>query len=315
MAETSKIEWTDATFNPWVGCTKVSPACDHCYAEGWAKRSGAPELWTGARRRTTDAYWRQPQKWNAESPAKHGRRTRVFCASLADVFDNQVPEQWREALFELIKSTPNLQWLLLTKRPQNIARMLPADWGWGYENVSLGVTAENQVEADRRIPLLLSWPARSYFVSCEPLLGPVDLTRLTFGATTFNALTGERHQGGVTYPTDARLNWVIAGGESGGNARPSHPDWFRSVRDQCAEAGAAFLFKQWGEWAPGECAQHPQTRTEFTASWFDDRWSFETITPRVGDELHCDDGPDVWRFGKKRAGRHLDGVEHNGFPT
>lgn len=282
MAETSKIEWTDATFNPWVGCTKVSPACDHCYAEGWAKRSGAPELWQGARRRTSDAYWKQPLKWNVESPGKYGRRTRVFCASLADVFDNQVPNEWRDALWNLIEHTPNLQWLLLTKRPQNIARMLPADWGWGYENVSLGVTAENQVEAARRIPLLLSWPARSYFVSCEPLLGPIDLTRLTFGATTFNALTGERRHGGVTFPSDAKLNWVISGGESGGGARPPLIGAVRWLRDQCAVAGAAFHFKQWGEFTP------------------DDPAALQTSMRRVG---------------KKRAGRLLDGVEHNGFPT
>jgi protein gp37 len=150
MAETSKIEWTDATFNPWVGCTKISPACDHCYAEGWAKRAGNPELWQGERRRTSVANWRMPVKLNAKAMAE-GRRRRVFCASLADVFDNQVPAEWRADLWALIRATPMLDWQLLTKRPQNIARMLPANWGKGWPNVWLGTTVENQTEANRRI--------------------------------------------------------------------------------------------------------------------------------------------------------------------
>lgn len=267
MAETSKIEWTDATFNPWVGCTKVSPACDLCYAEGWAKRSGAPELWKGVRRRTTDAYWKQPLKWNAESPRKYGRRTRVFCASLADVFDNQVPSEWRDALWNLIDKTPSLDWLLLTKRPQNIAKRLPTSNGWPWPNVWLGVTVENQEEADRRIPILMNLPASRRFLSCEPLLGPVDLWSPRY----------QNPNGGLTGAVTSwagGVDWVIAGGESGPGARASHPDWFRDLRDQCAAVGTPFLFKQWGEY-----------------------------------------GPDETRIGKKRAGRLLDGVEHNGFPT
>jgi protein gp37 len=165
MGANSKIEWCHHTFNPWVGCTPVSRACDFCYAEAWAKRTGHPELWQGQRRRTTAANWREPLKWNRAAAAA-GERHRVFCASLADVFDNQVPAQWREDLWGLIRETPSLDWLLLTKRPQNIAGMLPAQfdegdrWPERWPNVWLGTTVENQDEADRRIPHLLAVPAR-----------------------------------------------------------------------------------------------------------------------------------------------------------
>jgi protein gp37 len=124
MGENTNIEWADHTFNPWVGCSKISSACDYCYAESWAKRSGHPELWQGERRRTAGANWQRPIKWNRQA-ATAGKRARVFCASLADVFDNQVPRRWRDDLWHRIDQTPHLDWLLLTKRPQNIAKMLP----------------------------------------------------------------------------------------------------------------------------------------------------------------------------------------------
>jgi protein gp37 len=149
MAEYTKIERTHHTFNPWLGCTKVSPGCDRCYAESWARRTGQRRLWEGERRRTTEQNWREPLRWNARGE-RDGRRHRVFCASLADVFDNQVPDEWRADLWKLIAATPALDWLLLTKRPQNIARMLPADWS-GWRHVWLGATAENQHELDRRL--------------------------------------------------------------------------------------------------------------------------------------------------------------------
>ncbi len=238
MAENSKIEWTDHTFNPWVGCTKVSPACDHCYAEGWAKRTGHPELWTGERRLTSEANWKQPIKWNRAAAAA-GARHRVFCASLADVFDNQVPTHWRWELWQLIAHTPALDWLLLTKRPQNIAKMLPQVWPWPMPNVWLGTTVENQEEANRRIPALLAVPARVRFLSCEPLLGPVSLS-----VTWLSVPVGdgpERMDG---------IDWVIAGGESGGGARMMAPIWAASLRDQCAGAGVAFFMKQMTRKAP-----------------------------------------------------------------
>lgn len=230
MAENSKIEWTDHTFNPWVGCTKVSPACDHCYAEGWAKRTGQSSLWAGERRRTSLQNWAQPFRWNRKAE-KDGRRYRVFCASLADVFDNQVPIEWRDDLFKLIAATPNLDWLLLTKRPQNIRKFLP--WGVGchpWPNVWLGTTAENQEELARRRGHLLSVPAVVHFLSCEPLLERIWLPAKD------------------TYWHS--LDWVIVGGESGHHAREMKAEWARSLRDECAQMGIAFFMKQMTRKAP-----------------------------------------------------------------
>jgi len=277
MAENSKIEWTDHTFNPWIGCTKVSPGCDHCYAEARMDHRLGQVRWGphGERRRTGEAYWREPLKWNRRA-ADAGQRERVFCASLADVFDNQILSDWRADLWALIESTPNLDWLLLTKRPQNIAAMLPANWGDGWPNVWLGTTAENQTEADRRIPHLLARRATVRFVSAEPLLGPIDFTAI-----------------------GPRLDWIIVGGESGPGARPMHPDWARSIRDQCAAAGVPFFFKQHGDWLATS----------------DDNGEISYGShPRHGWDI---DGPtEAWayRVGKTRAGRLLDGIEHNAMP-
>lgn len=298
MGEATGIEWADHTFNPWIGCTKISPACDHCYAEELTKRfDPASDLWEGKRRRTSAANWKLPLKWNREAAAfraAHGRAPMVFCASLADVFDNQVPDQWRRDLWCLIEATPDLIWLLLTKRPQNIRKMLPEHdpanmLGWA--NVWMGTTVENQAEADRRIPHLLAAPAAKRFLSCEPLLGPVDLTAIPRSQAE-----------GFMRPLDGRFNridWVIAGGESGREARPSHPDWFRSLRDQCAAVGTPFLFKQWGEWSANLFS-----RSDFG--------QVHVFGPGEGhpDGLH----QAVCRVGKKAAGRALDGVIHDGRP-
>ena len=256
MGADSKVEWTDHTFNPWVGCTKISPGCDHCYAEGWAKRSGLVK-WGGTRRRTSAAYWRQPLKWNAEAQ-RTGVRARVFCASLADVFDNQVPEEWRADLFALIKRTKALDWLLLTKRIGNVRRMTQsAAWGSGMHpgmhhslppNVWLGITVVNQEEADRDIPKLLWNNARVRFLSCEPLLGPVDLTRLTatFENGTlhdFNCLNSDYGRGEPAHPT---VDWVIIGGESGHGARPFTLGWGKDIVRQCRTARVPVFVKQVG---------------------------------------------------------------------
>lgn len=222
--ENSKIEWTDHTFNPWVGCTKVSPACDHCYAESWAKRTGQSGLWAGERRRTSVANWRKPYKWNNEAPMA-GARTRVFCASLADVFDNQVPSEWRRDLFWMIRETPNLDWLLLTKRPQNIAKMLPEEWGDGWPNVWLGTTVENRDEEGRRGGILRRVPAAVRFFSMEPLLEPV-------------------------IPYLDGIHWVIVGGENGPGARDMPADWVQAIKDSCELSGTAFFMKQMARKAP-----------------------------------------------------------------
>jgi protein gp37 len=217
MGEHSKIEWTDDTFNPWIGCTKVSPGCDHCYAErDWDHRFHKVKWGPhGERIRTTFDYWKGPLTWNRKAKAA-GVRHRVFCASLADVFDNQVPEQWRSDLFDLIKATPELDWLLLTKRPQNIAKMFPAQW---WPNVWIGTTCEDQKHYDQRWPLLnavRNVPVR--FISYAPAIGPLYL--------------------------DEPVDWIICGGESGGGARMMNPQWARALRDQCAAANVPFFMKQ-----------------------------------------------------------------------
>ncbi|AOI98143.1 phage Gp37/Gp68 family protein [Burkholderia sp. LA-2-3-30-S1-D2] len=317
MSENSKIEWCDHTFNPFIGCTKVSPGCDHCYAENLMDKRMHKVVWGphGERVRTSAATWRQPVRWNArhaEFFAAHGRRQRVFCASLADVFDNAVDPAWRRDLFELIARTPNLDWLLLTKRIGNVPTMLRHI---GIErlpeNVWLGATIVTQEEADRDIPKLLAVPARVRFLSMEPLLGPVDLERPMSGPDLGQGSGAKICQ---RWMIQSGIDWVIVGGESGPGARPMHPDWARSLRDQCAAAGVPFLFKQWGEWAPSENAG-PQKRTEATAHWWDGEWSFSSITPRAAETLHCDDSPDMWRCGKRAAGRHLDGSTHDDFPA
>jgi protein gp37 len=298
MGENTAIEWADHTFNPWIGCTKVSPACDNCYAEKLAvNRLGVAWGPHAERRRTAESTWRQPLAWNRKAQ-REGKRARVFCASLADVFDNQVPAEWRNDLWDLIKRTEHLDWLLLTKRPQNIRKMildLPAghwaEWGAGWPNVWLGTTVENQAEADRRIPHLLAVPAARRFLSCEPLLGPVALHHIrmeTKAGTGFaDALRGEFYLPGCgsvssqTFTRQPRIDWVIAGGESGPGARPLRIEWARSLRDQCAAAGVPFLWKQWGEFRP------------------DDPGGGQTSMVRVG---------------KKAAGRLLDGVQHDAVP-
>ncbi|MFA8336336.1 phage Gp37/Gp68 family protein [Burkholderia cenocepacia] len=323
MAENSTIEWTDHTFSPWIGCTKVSPGCDNCYAEQLMDKRMHKVVWGphGERVRTSAATWRQPLRWNArhaEFFATHGRRQRVFCASLADVFDNAVDPAWRADLFTLIERTPNLDWLLLTKRIGNVMTMVSEAAQYQFDldriekprlhaNIWIGATIVNQAEADRDIPKLLAVPARVRFLSMEPLLGPVDLTSIPWGGLQVSVLQGwESPEHG--------LHWVIVGGESGPGARPMHPDWARSVRDQCAAAGVPFLFKQWGDWAPGENCGGPPTRTERVADWFGDEWSFSTMTPSEHDGLSYDDEPTVYRVGKKTAGRHLDGRTHDEFP-
>jgi protein gp37 len=243
MGAQSKIEWTDATFNPWLGCTKVRrrwgapSACDFCYAEKWAKRSGQVQWGNHPRRRTTQAYWRSPITWNDQSrsfQAEHGRRQRVFCASLADVFDNQIDPQWRADLFNIIRACDQLDWQLLTKRPQNIRKMLPSDWDDGYPNVWLGTTAEDADAYQQRVPHLLRVPAAIHFVSYEPAIGPLGQLDI-----------------------DGRSpDWVIIGGESGVRSdliRLTDPKWARDAIAECRRVGAAPFLKQWGTYKNNPC--------------------------------------------------------------
>jgi protein gp37 len=227
--ENTKIEWCTHTFNPWIGCQEVSPGCTNCYAA----RQNRFRKWTtdgdwgphAERRRTSEGYWKQPFSW-AKWARQSGTRPRVFCASLADVFDNKAPQGARDDLFCLIRATPELDWLLLTKRPQNIAKMLPADWGDGYPNVWLGITAEDEERYRMRWPILSRIPAVVRFVSYEPAIAPlgsIDISK-----------------------ADCLPDWIICGGESGGGARRMKRRWVRNVRDACADLGIAFFMKQIG---------------------------------------------------------------------
>lgn len=371
MAENSGISWTTHTFNPWMGCTKVSPACQFCYAERDMDHRFRKVQWgpSGNRIITTESNWKLPLKWNKDAQCKFDSdrdgncprhlegcpRPRVFCASLADVFEDwdgpilnsrghrlwhdhvsgetfaigeakQVDpnnaqlryltmDDVRRRLFKLIDATPNLDWLLLTKRPENIRKMwqkvgLPDSGIQGtlgrrlrLDNIWLGTTVENQDYANKRIPELLKCRDLSpvLFLSCEPLLGPIDLRSLRIGAEFdktglpwFDALDGTSFSCddvGKGYPS---IDWVIAGGESGPEARPSNPGWFRSLRDQCADAGVPFHFKQWGEWAPSDLL-------------------YERC--KSVDTHAFDEDSQVFRVGKKQAGRLLDDVLHDAFPS
>lgn len=320
MSENTKIEWTDHTFNPWTGCTKVSPGCANCYAEGWAKRSGIVKWGKGApRRKTSTIMWKMPIKWNSEASGqlssflqvitKDGQihrgtnkqiaalnlplfsiadfclaRPRVFCASLADWLDDEVPIEWLADLLDLIRLTPNLDWLLLTKRPElfstRIADALaylneqcwmddqPSDlYTWVHDwfdgnppsNVWIGTTVEDQKRADERIPLLLEIPAKVRFLSCEPLLEPVCLPEAALlscvgcgnnGSIAFDSRIGNDSRlcldACIKHGNPSCIHWVICGGESGSGHRPFDPDWARSLRDQCKDSGVAFFMKQMG---------------------------------------------------------------------
>ncbi len=314
MGEATEISWTHSTFNPWWGCTRVSPACDHCYAETFAHRLGM-DLWgrDEQRRFFDDKHWREPLRWERMA-AEAGQPWRVFCASMADVFEDSgftstdsdpdgVPrcvDTERARLWSLIEATPHLTWMLLTKRPENVLRMVPSEWvgttvhqmmvagnigGLFLEhpplwprNVWVGTSVETQRYAQLRIPKLLAVPAKVRFLSCEPLLGPVDLTE---------------RAGWLD-----EIGWVIVGGESGGHARPMHPLWVRALRDQCVEAGVPFHFKQHGEWASARA---------------DDRRA--QLVPEYERDGLAYNGALMVRVGKKRAGRDLDGREWNEYPS
>jgi protein gp37 len=221
MAELSKIEWTTHTFNPWWGCTKVSDGCKFCYAETLARRYGNDVWGVGKARRTFgEKHWAEPLKWN-KAARESGKRAQVFCASMADDFDPAGPAEEREKLWELIRNTPYLDWQLLTKRPEKITRYLPEDWNDGYPNVWLGTSVEDE-RVIQRVSTLAAVPAVVHFLSCEPLIGPLENLPLE------------------------NIQWVIVGGESGPRSRPMAKAWVESIRRQCREASVPFFFKQWG---------------------------------------------------------------------
>ncbi len=370
MAEKTDIAWCDSTLNPWDGCSPVSPGCDNCYAWARNKRFYKGENWgPGApRRRTAKATWRQAIKWNereffecydcghrgegipftdydpetlgfvdggqecekCRSRAMHPTQRRVFCASIADWLDNEVPIEWLVDLLDLIKQTPDLNWLLLTKRISNFNKRIQQCIGYCYDNlhhdlgiwltnwlrgyapgqVWLGITVVNQPEADRDIPKLLKIPARIRWLSMEPLLGPIDLNRFLWQCCG-NKVDGHPGDGWMTPPDPPEccgepepceeLHWGVVGGESGSNARPMHPDWARSLRDQFVAAGKRFLFKQWGEFGPEESLD-PENNP------------VDSVSLRNAEIHICERGERLYRIGKKRSGRMLDGRTWDEYP-
>ncbi len=263
MANNSTIEWTDHTFNPWWGCVKVSHACKHCYAQTFDHRLGGAHWGARSPRRFFgEQHWGAPLRWQIQAQ-RQGVRKKVFCASMADVFERRGDlNPHRERLWGLIEQTPDLDWLLLTKRPQNIGTYAPWKTRWP-RNVWLGTTVENQKWANQRIPLLLKFPATIRFLSCEPLLGAVDLS-----------------------PWIADLGWVIAGGESGHQARPTNPLWLKSLATLCQTTATPFHFKQWGHWAPAATAR---------------------LAGRKNPRRHDTGAETLLAVGKAAAGRELDG--------
>ncbi|GAB4059087.1 phage Gp37/Gp68 family protein [Uliginosibacterium sediminicola] len=336
MADKSNINWCDSTFNGVIGCTKVSPACDNCYAEKERASTALKVQWGAgkSRHRTSTDNWKKPIRWNKKpfceceacgwrgeadwlGPCKScgdltlkQARRRVFGYSLGDWLDNEIPIEWFVDQLDLIRRTPNLDWLLLTKRIGNwrsrlvaaknyVSDKLGAEdpesdalfdfidlWlsGTSPAHVWLGASVCKQTEVDRDITKLLSVPASIHFLSIEPMLEAVDLN-MSYGGLV-------EDDDGAPYP--GHVDWVICGGESGPQARPISPDWARSLRDQCAAAGVPFLYKQWGEWIPmlGQVPSVP-----------------------VRDKTTTPDGWVVGRAGAKAAGRLLDGRKHNEFPT
>jgi protein gp37 len=229
MAQNSNISWTHNTFNPWMGCDKVSPGCANCYAATMTKNRMGLNVWgkNATRQVTSAANWKLPLKWNREAE-EAGERTRVFCGSLCDVMeDHPVPNATRPRLFELIRSTPWLDWLLLTKRPERYATELPTDWGYGYANVWLGTSIETN-DYVWRADLLRKIPATVRFISYEPALGPLDQLDLT------------------------GIDWLIQGGESGANFRPMNIQWAHDMEAQCKAAGTSYFFKQSAAFLPGK---------------------------------------------------------------
>lgn len=310
MGATTTIEWTDASWNPWRGCTMVSPGCMNCYAAARDARFEGGQHWGPGAPRVRGQDWSSPYAWNRRAERER-RRTRVFCASLADFFDPEVPPEWRADAWRVFRETHMIDWQVLTKRPENIRSMLPPDYSVeNYPNVWLGVTVEDQNRADERIPLLLAVPASVRFLSCEPLLGPVDLSDYLRTPSLPKRIV-KPHSLPIEYLEVRGIDWVIAGGESGPHARATHPDWIRSLRDQCQRADrVAFFFKQWGEWADPE---HTNMPPGAVPSLRGIHW-IEPTGGIVDSREKTANAAMMFRFGKKHAGRELDGRFWTQFP-
>jgi protein gp37 len=309
MNKTS-IEWTDFTWNPVTGCHKISPGCKNCYAETLTNRFA--KTWGVESFR--DVVMHDDRLAEAIKNKKKWAGKKVFVCSMSDLFHDDVPFEFIQKIFNAFYYLPTTTFQILTKRP---ARALEF-FRWAspilctgdpfyrpVPNVWIGVSVEDQKHADERIPLLLQIPAAVRFLSCEPLLGPIDLERIdpepdSSGLGATNALTGDRNDFYQCTKIAQPINWVIVGGESGHGARPMHPDWVRSIRDQCAAANVPFFFKQWGEWVGNQNIPNEYRTYNCKQHVFD----AETVS-----------AVEVWKLGKSKSGNMLDGKHHLQFPN
>lgn len=348
----SKIEWTQETWNPLIGCSKVSPGCKNCYAiqTAWIRLHNPKmaERYAGVVEKTAAGNLNWTGKVNVaneaiDKPLRRKQPTMYFVNSMSDLFHEAVPFEVIDKIFAVMGRCQHHTFQVLTKRPVRMLeyyksdpyqRILNASYSldlpkghslgagidnpntpgaWGWKHVWLGVSVENQHTANERIPLILQVPAAVRFLSCEPLLGPVRLDHIDADGAghkeycQIDALTG-RHTDMARPCRDVKkIDWVIVGGESGKDARPVHPDWVRSLRDQCQKAGAAFFFKQWGQWAPIDMPWWSGDPMPLAAN---EQW----LNQQGGSGFH---GGDIYRMrniGKAKAGRILDGREWNEFP-
>lgn len=344
MGSNSSIEWTTHTFNPWRGCTKVSPGCANCYAEAQARRN--PKVlgvWGDAGTRVigSEAYWHLPREWDLAA-AEAGGRARVFCASLADWLEDR-PDLVapRARLLSLVRLTPHLDWLLLTKRPELLWPAIEhvyrttadeplaawlADWMTERDvppHVWLGASAEDQQRLDERSQAICTFPAAVRFLSVEPMLGRLDFTAAFRRVSLqYNGQNGQGQHTAVVTEVPPLIHWVIVGGESGPRARPMHPDWVRSARRQCERFGVAFFFKQWGEWLPYDRDAQPPFWSCAADGHVIDRHSLPEglsdgkVQDRWLADFDLEETLVVYhRVGKKAAGRLLDGRTWDEFPA
>ena len=304
----TKIEWTDEVWNPVTGCNKVSQGCKNCYAETLAKR-----FWD--ERKFTDVICHGDRLL---LPYKFKRGSRVFVNSMSDLFHEDVPFEFIRNVMNTIHMNSTLTFQILTKRPQRMVEFFKwlnnSNLAVNFPNMWLGVSVENQATADERIPLLLQVPAAVHFLSCEPLLGEVNLTKIDCGDDSFNDCLAnqsyfyQKNKKIFLWDTTNLSNgikWVIVGGESGHGARPMHPDWVRNIKYQCEAANVPFFFKQWGEWYPIYVSNSDTSIRKENKKLY--QYHFET-------EQKEDKWQVMQRIGKKQAGAELDGVEYKCFP-
>lgn len=345
MSDKTHIEWTDATWNPITGCSVVSKGCTNCYAmqlagtrlkhhesrKGLTGMTKAGPVWNG-QVRFNYQWLDQPMRWK--------KPRMIFVCAHGDLFHENVPHQWIDRVFAVMALCPQHTFQVLSKRPERMREYLQKwyvrdsiidraammsrngdsefSWlkqqPWPLTNVWLGVSVEDQATANERIPLLLDTPAAVRWISAEPLLGPIDLNDLEVEPfLTASAFGG--HHDDCFYEFDNGIDWVVVGGESGPKARPMHPDWVRDLRDQCKAASVPFFFKQWGEWAPGECLENaPIRKTNHYAEFYNDQWHYGKLSAEACEDLHVDDEPDVWKVSKKAAGHLLDGQVIQQYP-